>query len=153
MVCVPPNRCVPDLVFFITTGLKNRSRLFGQSAPARLVLECFQFFRANGEIELYGFVIMPDHLHVILKTKPPLTISRFVKRMKTHISHLLGHGPIWEKGYWSEVIESEAFMKQKLVYIHENPVRAGLARKPEDYPWSSAREYLCKSTSDIIDPY
>ena len=114
------------------------------------MLDSFRFFRENGKIELYGFVIMPDHLHAILKTKAPVTISQFVKRMKTHIAHMLGQGPIWEKGYWSEVIEGGSFMKQKLVYIHENPVRAGLVRKPEDYPWSSAKEYLCKTTSDVI---
>lgn len=153
MVNVPDNRHIPDLVFFITTGLKDRPALFSDPKAAQSVVDSLQFSRRNGEIELFGFVVMPDHLHAILRTKAPLTISRFIKRMKTHIAHLLGQGPIWEKGFWSEVIEGEIFVKQKLVYIHENPVRAGLMERPEDYPWSSAKEYFRESTSDVVDPY
>lgn len=153
MVRIPANRGVPDLVFFITAGLRNRLPLFSNPKAAQIVVDSFQFFRENGGVEFYGFVVMPDHVHIVLKTKAPLTISQFVKRMKTHIAHSLGKGPIWEKGYWSEVIEGEVFMRQKLVYIHENPVRAGLVVSAEESLWSSAKEYFCKSTSDVIDPY
>jgi len=153
MVRIPENRSVPELVFFITTGLRNRRPLFRRPKVAQLVMECFQFFRNRGEIELYGYVIMPDHLHVILKPKSPVTVSQIVKRFKTYVAHAVGQGRIWEKGYWSEVIEGDYFLRQKLVYIHENPVRAGLVQVAQDYEWSSAREYLCKMSSEIVDPY
>jgi putative transposase len=152
MVRVPQNRAISDLVFFITTGINNRIPLFKKPEAAKLVIDSFQFFRQRGEIELYGFVVMPDHLHIVLKVKEPLTISQFTKRLKNYIANSLGEGPIWEKGYWSEVIAGEFFLRQKLVYIHANPVRAGLVESVEEYPWSSAREYYRDNPSVIIDP-
>ena len=150
---MPENRSLSELTFFITAGLKNRLPLFREPETAKLVMECFQFFRKNGEIELYGFAIMPDHLHVILKTKTLTTISQIVRRFKNFVAHSVGQGPIWEKGYWSEVIEGDTLLRQKLVYIHENPVRVGFVSRAEDYPWSSAREYFCRMSSEIVDPY
>jgi putative transposase len=103
---------------------------------------------------LFAFVIMPDHIHLILKVNAPLTISSFVKRLKTHVAHVLANGPMWEHSFWSETIDSMHLFHQKLIYTHENPVRAGLVQVAEEYPWSSAQEYLCKPEVELVDwPY
>jgi len=49
---------------------------------------------------------------------------------------------VWQDSYWDKNIYTENFLRQKLNYIHRNPLRAGLADKPEDYPYSSYRNYV-----------
>ena len=48
---------------------------------------------------------------------------------------------VWQDSYWDKNIYSERFLRQKLSYVHRNPLRAGLVEQPEDYPYSSYRDY------------
>jgi putative transposase len=151
MVKTPSNRAEKGLTFFVTTGIMNEIRIFDQPELAQLVLDTLQFFRKRKEIELFGYVVMPDHVHFLAKLSGDATISSIVKRMKTFVSRKLGPDVQWEKGSWTEVIERLEFIPQKLKYIHENPLRAGLTERIEDYEWSSAKEYE-KFESEMIDP-
>jgi putative transposase len=151
MVKTPANRSEKGLTFFVTTGIMDKIRVFDKPESAKLVLETLQFFRKRNEIELYGYVVMPEHVHFMVKLTGNETISNIVKRMKTFASRQLGPDVQWEKGFWSEVIEGREFGLQKLKYIHENPVRKGLVAQAEDYEWSSAKEYA-KNESEMIDP-
>jgi putative transposase len=104
-------------------------------------------------MDLYGFVIMPDHIHLIIKLQGAHTLPAFVRQFKTYIAHRLAKGPIWQRNYWSELIVHDRMLAQKLEYIHENPVRKGIVEHAEDYPWSSAKEYLVKDRFELIDSY
>jgi putative transposase len=150
---VPPNRALSDQTFFVSAALKDRRPLFADEHAAKAVLDSWQFFRRRGEIELYGFVIMPDHVHLILRVNPPLTVSAFMRRFKDFVAHTLAQGPIWDKGYWSEIITSESMLIQKIEYMHGNPVQRGLAREIQDYPWSSAVDYYTDSETKRVDPW
>lgn len=153
MRCVPENRRVSDLTFFVTMRLNTtRAMLSGEDA-APLVLDTLSFYRRRSEIEVYGFVIMPEHMHLVVKVLSPVTLPRWMDRFKTYIAHQLRGGPIWQRGYWSEVVPSIPFLEEKLHYIHENPVKAGLVQDAADYPWSSARDYHWQATSGRIDNY
>jgi putative transposase len=134
-------------------SLLDRRPLFASEDAARVVVNEFQFYRKRSEIELYGYVVMPDHVHAILKLTPPLLLSNWIRRFKTYVGRSLGHGPIWQTGSWTELVPDEEFLRQKLQYVHENPVRRGMVLRAEDYPWSSAREYFVKTTFELIDSY
>lgn len=150
---VPPNRALTDNTFFVSAALKDRCPLFADEHAAKIVLGSWQFFRRRGEIDLYGFVVMPDHVHLILRVFPPLTVSAFMRRFKDYVAHALARGPIWDKGYWSEIMTSESMLIEKLEYIHANPVRRRLTENMADYPWSSAGDYFTDCETKRVDPW
>ncbi|MCC6477368.1 transposase [bacterium] len=147
----PANRKETDTTFFVTAVIENRVEIFREPEHAQAFLSTLQHFRKSGEIGLYGYVVMPDHVHFICKVKGEMTISDFVKRVKTFTSRGFGKHVHWESGFWSEIITSEKALLQKLHYIHANPVRAGLVEFARDYLWSSAIEYQSKLTSELLD--
>ena len=150
---VPPNRKLPDQIFFVTTVLEPRQPRFANPRAAQIVLDSFQFFRARREGKLYGFVIMPDHLHFIVKPLAPQTLPNLMRRLKSHVAHELDEGIIWEKSYYSEIMTSKSLFYQKLRYTHDNPPRAGLTLDDVSYPWSSASQYASAAPSDSIDSF
>jgi putative transposase len=149
----PASRQLTEQTFFVTTVSKNRARLFTTNQAVQTILNSLQFFRRRHEIELYGYLIMPDHLHAILKPLAPLILPAFMRRFKSYVAHATARGKIWDKGYWSQALPNEKIFLQKLRYIHENPVRKGLVAEAADYPWSSANEYCGDGLFTLIDGY
>ncbi|MFZ1730735.1 MAG: transposase [Bacteroidota bacterium] len=94
--------------------------------------------------ELLTYVIMPDHLHIILKPGTerglPVAVSAIMHRLKMHIAYYanrqLGRrGRFWQQEYFDRVIDSEKKYQKIAQYIYENPLRAGLVGRAEDWPW------------------
>jgi putative transposase len=105
-----------------------------------------------------GFVIMPDHVHAMAWFPETDQLSSFMNKWKDQTSHALKDllrtrfpnywskvheaDPIWQPRYYGFNIWSRAKVEEKLHYMHENPVRAGLVEKAVLWRWSSARWYL-----------
>ena len=107
---------------------------------------------------------MPTHLHLTLKQLGDEGISRFMNNILNSYSHYfnLKHhrkGPLWESRFKRVLVETDEQLLHLTRYIHLNPVTAYLVNKPEDWKWSSCREYLGKvdknqticDFSDLID--
>ncbi len=96
-------------------------------------------------IHLHAIVVMPDHVHLLLRPLrdeigwpfPLVDILQCFKGATAHrINKLLGtSGPVWEEESFDHVLRSDESLKEKCEYIMQNPVAAGLVRKPEDYRW------------------
>jgi REP element-mobilizing transposase RayT len=96
-------------------------------------------------INLLAAVIMPDHVHLVLSPLrdgngwpfPMVDILQCLKSATAHrINNLLHHsGPVWEEESFDHVLRSDESLKEKCEYIRQNPVKAALVRRPEDYPW------------------
>jgi REP element-mobilizing transposase RayT len=86
-------------------------------------------------------LIMPDDLHLFVSFGPDsMSLSAWVKSLKNAISKTLKSatfpGPHWQKSFFDHVIRSEESYEQKWVYVRDNPVRAGLVRSAEDWPYA-----------------
>ena len=133
-----------DRFFFITTNLaRNVPALAG--AECNLILTTLTKQRQRGDFFLFGFVVMPTHLHLLLSphNKNLIEIMRELKS-KTGFEIARGrrlYGPIWRERYFDTIIRRVRNFWQKLEYIHRNPVEAGLVKNPEDWQWSSHRHY------------
>jgi putative transposase len=104
-----------------------------------------------------GFVVMPDHVHAIVWFDEPGSLSPFMKswkqttslRLKRVLRGVAPHyaskisvaEPFWQAKYYPFNLFSERKAREKLDYMHLNPVRAGLVARPEDWLWSSAAYY------------
>jgi REP element-mobilizing transposase RayT len=94
---------------------------------------------------LFAAVVMPDHVHLLLKALrdenswpfPLVEIMQSLKGTTAHRINKLLHrsGPVWEEESFDHVLRSDESLKQKGEYIRQNPVRAGLVQKSEDYRW------------------
>lgn len=119
----------------ITNVTRNREIFFGDPAVAREAVETLYRVQQRHPFFLYGFVVMPDHCHFLMKVRWPEKISAIMNVYKSGLTFNTGIRPLWQRGFHMQVPYD---LQGALRYIHENPVRAGIADSPEAYPWSSA---------------
>ena len=94
-----PTRATSHGTFFISSQTWNRRRLFQQATNAELFLETLQHYRREGHYKLHAFVVMPDHIHLLL-TPQDITLERAVMLIKGGFSRRLeSKFPIWQRGF------------------------------------------------------
>ncbi|HEX6881330.1 MAG TPA: transposase [Terriglobales bacterium] len=92
---------------------------------------------------VYGYVIMPEHVHLLVSEPERRTLAMAIQSLKQAVSRLTKDAPkpFWQSRYYdSNLFTYEDFVRA-LQYIHRNPSRRGLCEKPEDWPWSSFCHY------------
>ena len=124
-----------QLFMFITTNCQHREWIFADDAAARIAIETLYHTQEYYPFFLYGFVIMPDHCHFLMKIPEYGSISKVMQQYKRSTSHAIGRGPIWQKRFHMRLVDDPI---GALRYIYMNPVLKGLSETPETYPWSSA---------------
>jgi putative transposase len=133
-----PSRSAQSGTFFVTSATYNRRHFFQVGANAELFLETLQHYRHEGKYLLHDFVVMPEHIHLLL-TPRETTLERVMGLIKGGFSHRIGSSfPLWQKSFTDHRIRDRADFLARRKYIHENPVKEGLVERAEDYPYSSA---------------
>ena len=105
------------------------------------MMDVLEHYREQKRYLLHEFVIMPDHLHLVLTPAVEISVERAVQLIKGGFSYQLGkqkRGLIWQESFTNHRIRDEHDFEHHAEYIRMNPVRAGLAERPELYPYSSA---------------
>jgi REP element-mobilizing transposase RayT len=147
--------------FFTATNLEWKRLLF-RDKYKDVIIESMRFLVKNKLVIIYGFVIMENHIHIIWQLQAgkrredvqrdflKYTAQQIKKDMMgNHPEDLVGYRvkakdrkyQFWERNPLSIEIWSEKVLMQKLKYIHENPVRAGICKYSDDYKYSSALFY------------
>ena len=121
----------------VTTVPLNREPIFKESIPADMVLEAILFGRRRRWYYLLSFVIMPDHMHLIIIPRDK-NISECMKSIKgfsaRRINSVLDRkGSIWQNGFYGYILDSEEKVLSRMRYIEDNPVRKGMVTRPEGY--------------------
>ena len=133
--------------FFITTVTAQRRRLFQTDANATLFLNLLNDDRAKSRYQLHAFVLMPEHLHLLLTPAPDVSIEKAMQYIKGGFSfRLKSKMSVWEKSFTLHRIEDPRDYESHRNYIHANPVEAHLCERADDFPWSSA------NPSITVDP-
>ena len=133
-----PTRSARPGTYFVTAATHNRRRLFQLPANAQLFLDTLQHYRRERHYLLHAFVVMPDHVHLLL-TPQAITIERSMQLIKGGFSHRLASRlPVWQRSFTDHRIRDRADFDSRRNYIHQNPVRAGLTSASEAHPYSSA---------------
>jgi putative transposase len=144
-----PSRSERTGTFFVTSATFQRRQLFQVTAKAELFLETLQHYRREGHYKLHAFVVMPDHIHLLL-TPQGITIERAMGLIKGGFSHRIGSKlPVWQRGFTDHRIRGRNDFKVRRNYIHQNPVRAGIVELLDSYPYSSA--YRIGATKKPLD--
>jgi putative transposase len=125
--------------YFITAVTANRRRLFQVEQNAQLLIDILQEQRSKGRIALHAFVVMPDHMHLLLTPSSNLSLEKSMQYIKGVFSfRLKSRLDVWERSYDSRRINDEQDFHTHLRYIHHNPIRANLVLDPERFPFGSA---------------
>jgi putative transposase len=125
--------------FFITAVTANRRRLFQIESNAKLLLNLFAEDRTKNRYDLHAFVIMPDHVHLLITPAPDLSIEKAMQFIKGGFSfRLKSKLDVWQRGFTKRRIEDARDYANHVIYIHENPVRARLCDQGTYFPYSSA---------------
>jgi putative transposase len=133
-----------DYCYFVTTSIQDPLPLLRDARLCQILRKNLQFYRDRMKFGLHGYVIMPDHVHLLITPRQPATISDIMRNFKSYTSkgirEALGiRGPIWQRRFHDRVIRSEDQFRTALDYIHLNPVQAGLVQSARDYAFSSYR--------------
>ncbi len=153
---------------FITGATYRRIPVFRIREHCEIFLENLHFYRKKYQFDVMGYVILPDHYHLLLAMPEGASLPDMLRDFKSAVGRqvvdtlkknrkerLLHHlsAPqfprrrkdarfrVLQADNYIKRVFSETFFRQKLDYIHANPVREGLAQNPADYPYSSARWY------------
>lgn len=135
-----------NAAYFVTTATKDRVPLFRDQRLCRILLVTIEYHKTVFDYAIYGYCLMPDHLHAILRPKGDFNLSFIMKMIKgsfaRKINKLNGkEGSLWQRRFYDEMIRNERQLLAQLEYMHQNPVSDGLAKTAGDYPFSSFAQY------------
>jgi putative transposase len=99
--------------------------------------------RARHQARVYAYVLMPEHIHLLINEPPLILLAQFLKALKQVTSRKLrGHRPhFWLERYFDSSVRGESDRSEVIRYIHRNPVKRGLVASPAQYQWSSFNHY------------
>jgi len=115
-------------------------RLLQSERNALLFVDVLRSYVAAGKFQVHDFVVMPDHVHLLLTVGSDMTIERVMQFIKGGFSYRLkkefGYsGEVWQRGFSEVRVEDKQSFLRHREYIAENPVKAGLAESPEKFPY------------------
>ena len=127
---------------FVTFSCHMRRPLLDKRAQV-VFEETLETVRSRHEFFIAGYVVMPEHVHLLLSEPKRYTLGASLRVLKTESSRRLKgqRARFWEPRYYDFNVFTEAKRIEKLRYIHRNPVVRGLVANPEDWPWSSFVHY------------
>ena len=138
-----PSRLIsPPGTYFVSFTTFQRRRFFVVESYARLFLEILYGYRRQGRFKMHAFVLMPDHVHLIITPALEITLERAMQFIKGGYSHAVGveisKREIWQKGFTDHRVRDLQDFAGHRLYIHQNPVMAKLVANASEYRYSSA---------------
>lgn len=126
----------------------NRQAVFMDDDDYRYYLAIVREWKAELECRVYAYCLMTNHIHLLVDPgADPHRLAMLMKRVASRQTRLVNRlqqrsGTLWEGRFRSSPIETDRYLLACCRYIETNPVRAGMASLPEEYPWSSCRSHL-----------
>jgi putative transposase len=146
---------------FITTSCYQRRPLLGSAENRDVFLDVLEQVRRRYHFVVIGYVVMPEHVHLLLsepeRGDPSMVMQalkqgfarRLFRRMRSRVgtqqgslrNAALADGHVWQPRFYDFVVFSKNRRVEKLRYMHRNPVKRGLVLEPQQWAWSSVRHY------------
>lgn len=145
--CITPrmSRLAPQetRTFFVTSNIIDRRGIFQPERVAMLLIDVLRDNREKCRFQLHAYVVMRDHIHLLLTPAAENPLEKCMQFIKGGFSFRakkeLGFDrEVWQSGFKLHRIEDPRDYAAHVLYIHENPVKAGMVTRAEDYPYSSA---------------
>ena len=134
---------------FVTFSCCERRPYLESAASKGIFQEVLEATRLLYRFHVTGYVIMPEHVHLLVSEPESKPLSTALAILKRTVSRQHTEKPFWLTRYYDFNISSNEKLFEKLHYIHWNPVRRGLVEAPEEYPWSSYRAHALHETVPV----
>jgi len=155
--------------YFLTMTIVDWINIFTSKIYFDVIIESLKFYQRKDSLKLFAYVIMKNHLHMIVQCKNMIKFVQGFKsyttkklftlllknnancfeRIKEYNIRVRKNNQIWLPRNYPKICENEYFFNQKLNYIHDNPVVKGYVERPEEWVYSSARNYYNDDNSII----
>lgn len=135
-----------NAVYHITIRGNNKQAILKTEDDKMAFLETLNKYKNYFKFKLFGFVLMDNHVHLVLEVKETKNISTVMQAIALSYSQKFRHkynytGYVWQGRFRSNIIEKDEYIIDCLNYIHNNPVRANIVQNISDYIWSSYHFY------------
>ncbi|HTS13587.1 MAG TPA: transposase [Candidatus Limnocylindrales bacterium] len=142
-MAIPSRHVSSPGTYFVSSRTWENRAIFHTAPPCEVFIASLLGYRDAGGFQLHAFVIMPDHIHVLLTPSDETTLERSVQFIKGGSAkrirdQLLFRFPVWQRGFSDHRVRDAADYSAHYAYLLENPVKAGLVIAAGDYKWSSA---------------
>jgi putative transposase len=134
-------------IFFVSTQTAGGRSLFQTERMAELFIDVLRSYMRSGKMIVHDFVVMPNHVHILITIPGDMSIERVMQLIKGGFSfrakkELRFQGEVWQRGYSDvRIIDEQSFVQHR-AYIENNPVKAGLVNSASEFTFGSA--YLKK---------
>ena len=135
-------------IYFITTCTLDRRRILGSKEVAGILTDEWRNARNHHGWAIGRYVIMPEHVHFFCKAElDAKALPTFMQRWKEWSSKRMARelnlsGRVWQEEFFDHVLRSSESYSRKWDYVKENPVRAGLVKSSDEWPWQGEMESL-----------
>ena len=153
---VPPESAKADTrTFFVTTRTTEGKAILQSDRMADLFADVLRSYIRQRKFRVHDFVVMPNHVHLLITVDNTMSIEKAVQLIKGNFSYRakkeLGfQGEIWQRGFSDVRVRHEESFRNHQLYIYNNPVKAAVARAPEEYTHCSL--YLRKLKAQGLKP-
>lgn len=153
-----PRLTVPGYPHHIIQRGNNRQAIFAANADYEALLAMIEEHSRKSGIAIHSYVLMSNHFHLLATPETvegiPQMMQAVGRRYVRYFNQRQGRtGTLWEGRYKSTLIQAERYLLACMAYIDLNPVRAGIALEPGDYPWSSHGHYVGLRNDRLVSPH
>jgi putative transposase len=120
---------------FVTFSCYQRRPYLLLPGNRSLFEEALETMRLRYEFLVLGYVVMPEHLHLLVSEPARVPLARALMALKISTSKRLSYSPFWQARYYDFNLFTHDKQIEKLKYIHRNPVKRGLVARPEEWEW------------------
>jgi len=163
-----------DGLYFVTLTVKHWIDIFTRNDYKDIIIENLDYCRKNKGLEIYAWVIMTNHVHLIIRAKEGCVLADILRDLKKFTSKAIikaiSENPsesrkkwllrgfctndgyrFWQEGNHPIELWTNEIIDEKMDYIHKNPVKAGFVFNEQDFLYSSAADYTNENGSGILE--
>jgi putative transposase len=142
-------------LYHVYNRFARGEEVFAAPEEATEFVELLRDVRQRDEVTIYAWALLSNHYHIALRTSS-VPLSRSMHYLQGTFSRRFNRrwrrtGPVWQSRYQARTIDDQRYFDQVMIYVHLNPVRAGLAEDPGDFMFSGHRELMGKVKNSLVD--
>lgn len=146
----------PGLIYHVLNRGNNRQVVFVEDDDYRHYLEILQRYKEKFDFKIFAYCLMTNHIHLLLQVSPKASISKIMQAIT--IAHTRYYhykyqcsGHIWQGRFKSPLVSSDEYLLTAMRYVEQNPLRAKMVERIEDYPWTSFHAHIQSKADNLVD--
>lgn len=134
----------------------RKQAIFIESGDFEKYLEILRHYRRKYRFKLYGYCLMPNHVHLVLEVRKGFDLGKIMQGLNQTYTIWFNEkykkvGHLWQGRYKSMVIQKNKYMLACIEYVELNPIRANISNSPFEYCWSSWKERQGYKENNLLD--